>query len=500
MRSYLTFFMLLCLFQHAFARQNLRFTSTPVTSTSYAEPYAYYPTASSARGEVTIAVKNPSDLPDWLSLKKSIGNNVTTLTGVTSKIQGATGVTSDDAGNFYVASREEHKIYIVDQAGNVEVFAGTGTVGSVDGNKEEATFNGPSDVAFDNSGNLIVTEYYGNKVRKISEAGIVSTIAGTGIAGLTNGSGAEAEFNGLISLAIDPDDQIFLSDQNNHVIRLINTSNEVSTYAGTGTAGFSPDEDRTKALFNRPSGLAIDQNRSLLVADAGNHVIRQIFYMGSVIVRAGGVGEPGHVNDVGIANRFNTPTDVTYHKDFGVLVVDSANQVIRKLGFPAIDYAGSGEMGTKDGQLKEAAFQGLMAIHIDKDLKIMIPQKSDGSIRVIENEVSLSGDPAFDIGVYPISLLASDGVETVEQNFSLSVSQFTVPFFAVFGTPSSDENDIRAVTLRTRNSVDFYSISGGADGDLLPYPNRMTQLPHYNLNEPRIMSSLMIKTGIIIMR
>ena len=207
-----------------------------------------------------------------------------------------TGIAVDSTGNVYVADRTLNKIHFSTPSGNATtismgymnpVYAGTGAVGMANGAAASATFNQPTGVALDTSGNLYVADLGNNQIRKITKAGVVSLFAGsaTGVAGLVNGTGTAARFNKPFAITLDRFGTIYVSDSGNHVIRKITPDGDVTTLAGSGVAGFK-DTVALAAQFNGPAGLAIDPYGYLLVSDAGNNRIRGIAITGYSITPA----------------------------------------------------------------------------------------------------------------------------------------------------------------------------------------------------------------------
>src|ERR1700712_133187 len=187
------------------------------------------------------------------------------IPGVTGAVNGADtiasffkpfGVAADAAGNVYVADAGNNRIRAITPAGLVSTFAGTGVQGRADGT-DTATFNSPLGVAVDGSGNLYIADYGNDVIRKISPAGVVSTFAGTGAVGADNGAGTAATFDLPEGLAVDASGNVYVADNGNNLIRKITPAGVVSTLAGSGIAG-SANGTGTSASFNSPFGVAVD--------------------------------------------------------------------------------------------------------------------------------------------------------------------------------------------------------------------------------------------------
>ncbi|HEY0366831.1 MAG TPA: NHL repeat-containing protein, partial [Pyrinomonadaceae bacterium] len=190
------------------------------------------------------------------------------------------GVAIADDGTVYVADAgESNRIRKISPDGNVTTLAG-GSEGFADGIGPSASFNTPSALALGPDGNLYVADTGNNRIRKITPAGQVSTVAGDGAAGYVDGPAATAQFNGPIALAVSEGGDIYVADTYNDVIRMITTGGQVTTIAGGGTPGYADGEQKA-ALFDTPSGIIVTGS-SLIVADTGNRRLRKVSAEGSV--------------------------------------------------------------------------------------------------------------------------------------------------------------------------------------------------------------------------
>lgn len=183
------------------------------------------------------------------------------------------GIVSDVNGNLYVADTYNHRIRKISTAGVVTTLAGS-TQGYADGTGAAAQFNYPFGIAIDASGNVYVGENC--RIRKITPAGVVTTFAG-GTPGFSDGTGTAAQFqNGLSGITIDASGNLFVADTYNYRIRKITPAAEVTTYAGLGYQG-STDGDVSVATFSQMTGITIDKTNNILyVTDFGNQRIRKI--------------------------------------------------------------------------------------------------------------------------------------------------------------------------------------------------------------------------------
>lgn len=154
--------------------------------------------------------------------------------GASAKFKNPMGVAIDLSGNIFVADADNHCIRKIITDGTVSTFAGNGTAGSANGQGTAASFWSPYGLAFDSQGNLFVSEYYGNRIRKISPQGNVSTFAGSGVSGYVNGVGIAAQFYAPAGITIDGNDNIYVADNANNRIRKITSNGVVTNFAGNG--------------------------------------------------------------------------------------------------------------------------------------------------------------------------------------------------------------------------------------------------------------------------
>lgn len=188
------------------------------------------------------------------------------------------GLVVDTNGNIFVSEFMNHTVRKIAPDGTVTTVAGDGTPGYRDGVGTAAQFNQPGGLAIDGAGNLYVPEYTGQRIRKITPDGVVSTIAGTNAPGFVNGRGSEARFNTPDGMAVDPSGNLYVSEGGNHAIRKIDPLGNVTTIAGLGIPGFR-DGDETKAMFYVSGGIVWHPSGSLYVADILNHAIRRVDFL-----------------------------------------------------------------------------------------------------------------------------------------------------------------------------------------------------------------------------
>jgi len=214
----------------------------------------------------------------------------------------------------------------------VSTLAGTGIAGYQDstvGGGGQPQFNGPEGVAVDPAGNVYVADQNNHRIRKITPEGVVSTLAGS-TEGFVDGAGTSARFNNPAGVAVDSSGNVYVADYGNHLIRKITPQGFVSTLAGTAHKPGRTRGESTSAQFNNPHGVATDSRGNVYVADYRNHMIRKITPEGFVSNFAG-TGTAGHVDGPGTRAQFNKPRGVATDSRGNVYVSDEHNHRVRKI-------------------------------------------------------------------------------------------------------------------------------------------------------------------------
>ena len=239
---------------------------------------------------------------------QSTGGSVN-ATGTSASFSHPEGVAVDASGNVYVADTSNDIIRKISAGANVSTFAGiTGAPGHANGIGTSASFDSPVGIAVDSSGNVYVADSANDDIREISTTGVVITLAGTGSTGFSNGTGIAASFDNPTGVAVDASGNVYVADQTNDSIRKISSGAIVTTLAGSGSTGSangtgaaasfdnptgvaagvvttlagtagsagSTNATGTFASFWAPWGLAVDSNDDVFVADTNNNMIREI--------------------------------------------------------------------------------------------------------------------------------------------------------------------------------------------------------------------------------
>lgn len=291
------------------------------------------------------------------------------------------GVAIDSSGNLYTADSNNNRIRKVDTSNNITTVAGDGTL---------AVLNDPWGVAIDSSGNIYIADTFNNRVRKVS-GGFITTVAGNSTAGFSgDGSAAiSAELNCPIGAAIDTLGNVYIADSNNNRIRKVDTSNNITTVAGNGTAGFSGDGSAANsAELNFPAGVAIDSLGNIYIADSGNNCVRKV--TGGIIINTvAGNGTAGFSGDGGAATsaQLSTPVGVAVDSAGNIYIADEFNYRVRKVSGGLITtVAGNGTSSIYSGDGSAATSAELstpIGVAVDSQGNLYIGDSLNSRVRKV---------------------------------------------------------------------------------------------------------------------
>jgi sugar lactone lactonase YvrE len=302
-------------------------------------------------------------------------------TGTAARFSMPTGVAVDTAGNLYVIDAFNQRIRAVTAAGVVTTLAGGATAGSADGTGNAAQFSYPSGIAIGSDATLYVADQGNNLVRKATAAGVVTTLAGSGDFGSLDGTGTAAQFNTPYSVAVDTNGNVYVADKSNTRIRKVTSAGVVTTLAG-GSKGFA-DGTGGAAQFNQPQGVAVDAHGVVYVADTQNNRIRKVTAAGEVTTLAGS-GKAGWADDAGTAAVLNQPDGLTVDAQGNVFVADTSNDRIRKVTAAGVvtTLAGNGGGGGNgDGAGTAASFNKPQGIAVDSQGNLYVADTGSNRIR-----------------------------------------------------------------------------------------------------------------------
>jgi len=337
------------------------------------------------------------------------------------------GVVTDRDGNIFIADGGNHRIRMVDTDGIITTVAGSGEAGySGDGGPAiAAQLNYPSRVGVDDGGNLYIVDRSNRRIRKVDTNGIITTVAGNGLGGMeTSGEGGPAVAANLgnpLGLAVDAAGNIYISDWGNNRIRKVDTSGFIITVAGSGTGGDGGDGDlATTAWLSNPLGVAVDAAGAIYIADSSNYRIRKV-NTGGFITTVAGSGESGYSGDgdPAIAARLKHPYDVAVDAVGNLYIADHFNQRIRKVAPPSTFTAelAPGEIPFAENSGLGHIFYntGLHQKTFDLDSGVILHSFSydeDDRLQSITDQFGNTISIERDAGGVPSAIISPDGIRT----------------------------------------------------------------------------------------
>ena len=300
-------------------------------------------------------------------------------------------VTAD--GGFLIADLGNSVVRKVSAAGVISRVAGTGTAGSDgdDGLATEAQLREPTGVAVTASAGFLIADWGNSLVRAVSQAGVITRVAGTAKAGDSgdDGPATDAQLNSPRTIAVTADGGFLIADTGNNVIRAVSAAGVITRVAGTGTAGNSGDDGpATDAQLSGPMGVAVTADGGFLIADTGNNVIRAVSAAG-VITRVAGTGTAGNSGDDGAATdaQLGGPRGVGVTTGAGFLIADTNNNVIRAVSPAGVitRVAGTGTAGNSgdDGPATDAALSGPTGVAATADGGFLIADCGNSAVRKV---------------------------------------------------------------------------------------------------------------------
>lgn len=352
--------------------------------------------------------------------------------GTAARFNYPSAIATDGAGNVYVADRSNHTIRKITPAGLVSTLAGTaGVIGYTNASKAAASFNNPSGIATDTAGNVYVADRLNHAIRKVTPDGLVGTLDGTaGVFGDAGQSGETGRFYSPGGIATDSAGNVYVPDWFSNTIRKITSAGVASTLAGTAGVFGNVDGSGAAASFYRPRNVATDSADNVYVVDA-SHAIRKITPAGVVSTLAGMAGVSGSADGIGAAARFNIPIGIATDRSGNVYVADGYNNTIRKItpaGLVSTLAGTAGVFGYADGIGAAASFKTPGGIATDGAGNVYVADFYNNAIRkitptgVVSTLAGVAGAPGFTDGIGAAarftnpSVIATDGMGNVYVN------------------------------------------------------------------------------------
>lgn len=330
-------------------------------------------------------------------------------------------------------------------AKTISTIAGTGAVGYTGdgGPATAATLNGPEGIAVDSSGNVYVSDTGNNVVRKIDTSGTISTYAGTGTAGFSGNGGpaTSAELNNPGQLAVDSNDNLYIADSGNSMVRMVDSSGTITTVAGStyGYSGFGGPA--TSSQMGNPYGLAFDSSGNLYIADTNDCVVWMVDTSGTISVVAGN-GTNGESGDGGPATsaKLSNPRGIAVDSSGNLYITEGNGNRVRKVDTSGTisTVAGTGVSGFSGdgGPATSAEMSNPWDAEVDSSGSLYV--SDDSVIRLVDRSGNISSVMGSTWGH------SGDGGAPSKAEMK-TPSQFTLTASNEFYIADKNENDVRLV-------------------------------------------------------
>ncbi|MCS7313852.1 MAG: hypothetical protein RMI94_00355 [Bryobacterales bacterium] len=310
----------------------------------------------------------------------------------TARLDSPSGLALASDGSLYIADTGNARIRKVDRAGVISTVAGAGRSGALGDSLPAlaARLFAPVALSFDSAGCLLIADSAVSRVRRLSAAGLLTNVAGTGVAGFNgDGDAVITQLNQPAGLAAAADGRVFVADTGNHRIRALSLSGTLATIAGRGWRGYAGDGGPAlEALLDSPAGLALDRDGNLYIADRWNHVVRKLSAKG-ILTTVAGCGWPGFAGDGGPATqaRLNHPTAVAVDPQGNLYIADTENHRIRKVTPDGIirTIAGDGQPGFAGdgGPAHLARLRWPVALVADSQGNLYVADRNNHRVRIL---------------------------------------------------------------------------------------------------------------------
>ncbi len=321
------------------------------------------------------------------------------------------GVAVDAMGNVYIADMDNFRVRKVDTSGKISTVAGNGAFGFTGDNipATQTALSSPAAVAVDAAGNLYIADLFNYRVRKVNPQGIITTFAGAGQAGYSGDGGpaTQARIEAPEGLIVDRAGNLYIADSANNVVRRVDTSGMISTFAGTGQGGYSGDNGQARqARLSSPRGVAADASGNVYISDAGNDRIRRVDPNG-IITTIAGNGQAGYNGDGMLATQasFFEPAGLAVDPHGVIYIADSYNDRIRVLKSTQLQLAGLSQyvlpVGNAGASLK------IIGAGLEDTLVVINGQNVSTSLDQATGNLAVS---------IPASMLAASGALSIQAN------------------------------------------------------------------------------------
>jgi sugar lactone lactonase YvrE len=393
-------------------------------------------------------------------------------TGAEARFSYPKGLDRDAEGNLYLAAGDNQTIRKITPGGVVTTVAGSrNNSGSTDGPASSARFRFPGGVTVAVDGTLYVTDG-NNTVRKVATDGVVSTLAGrTGFSGSTDGSGSNALFDDPTDLAVDASGNVYVADFSNHTIRKVTPAGVVTTLAGLAGATGSTDGTGAAARFFDPRGICVDAAGNVYVADRWNHLVRKITPQGVVTTVAGRARSSGNVDGVGGEARLTSPQDLAIDGAGNLYVLEWTGSVVRRISPDGMVSTLAGkwnQLGFANGTGTEATFRWPISIAVTPQGTVYLSDENHTIRRGVPNPASaltISSQPAAVAattgGVISLSVVAS-GSGALTYQWRKDGTNITGATGATFTLTNAQATNAGNYTVVVRSALGAIASAGAA--------------------------------------
>ncbi len=343
-----------------------------------------------AAGVVTVNVLGRSD---------GVGQFVSA--GQSARFEGVVeAVAVDSRDNVYFTAVDQHQVFKLDRSGALTLFAGAGIHPGDSGDGGPATtarLNHPQSLTVDDAGNVYIADTHNHRVRKVTPGGVISTVAGTDTSGFSGDGGpaTEAQLSGPAGVALDTAGNLYVAEEGNDRVRKVDRAGVITTVAGGGKAGVLGDNGpATKASLKDPLGVAVDGAGDLYIADYTDQRIRVV--SNGVIRTFAGTGKAGSAGDDGPARnaRLSYPTAIAIDRISGVYIVESDGDRVRKVDRDGIiqTFAGTGVRGFSgdNGPATRAQLARPLAIAVDSTGARYVADGLNSRVRKVDAEGTIT--------------------------------------------------------------------------------------------------------------
>ncbi|RAJ92252.1 putative secreted protein (Por secretion system target) [Larkinella arboricola] len=389
----------------------------------------------------------------------------------------------DAQGNLFLSDNWNNRIRKVTPDGIINTVVGngvrcskeTGCFGGDGGPAIQASLDGPTGIDIDAQGNLFIADYFNHRIRKVTPDGIITTVAGNGSYGFSGDGGpaTSARLNFPGDVAVDAQGNLFIADQYNHRIRKVTPQGVITTWAGNGISDFGGDGGAaTRASLDYPSGILLDAKGNLLIADGGNHRIRQVTPDGIISTIAGN-GLAGFSGDGGLPTQasLNGPSSIAVDVQGNLYISDRNNYRVRKVTPAAVPLT--------------VFSVSLINAHTDGPIRELMPGE----------EINLAGLPTQNLNLRANTAPATVGSVVMQLSGTQSLTQIeNAAPYALFQDNNGDYKGWKPAVGSYTLTATPYTGPNGTGSAGTPYTFSFTVVDHLNVESFSLINAITQQT------